>query len=103
MDDFHGLVAETVNTQHRQCFAMKQNFQHAHPFAGNLRPGQVLEESLAHIIGHLGFGQFLLGSPNATDTRNGVNSRGHIRDLAHFVTSNGSRTKAPLVVGGTGQ
>ena len=83
---------------------VEQNLQHTHGFAGNLRPRQILEERLADIVWHFGFGQFALGFTNRADFRNGINAGRHVVHKAEIlVLGNVRRGRPPLVVSGTGQ
>ena len=63
VNDFCGLVTETVDTQNLAGLPVEQDFQHAYRFSGNLRAGQILEERLSNLVRHLGFSQFTLGFP----------------------------------------
>src|SRR5690554_7181134 len=44
------LVTKAVNPQDLPGFPVEQNLQHTYSFTGNLRPRQILEESLANIV-----------------------------------------------------
>ena len=52
--DLRRVGSEAVDAEHLQRLAMKQDLEHAHRLAGDLGPGQVLEQGMADLVGNPG-------------------------------------------------
>ena len=105
MDDLGRLAAEAVDAEDAQRLAVEQELQHADGAAGDLGAGEVAEERVADLVGHLLGGQLAFRGAERADFRDGVDARGNVLHqslLAHA----GERVrggKPALVVRGAGE